>query len=166
MGLKEKDRFRQVFERRLREASDGSFPAEIESVNEDERTCCVNFEGVIYEDVLLRAASDGNNEGMCVIPSQGSRVIVSRLGGSSMLYVSMFSRIDKLLLSIQGVDMVITQGGFTIRKNESGLKRTLTRLCEAIGRLTVTTNVGPSGIPINKAEFDEIRGDLNNYLEG
>lgn len=157
---------REVFNRRLRSVSDGSFWADIESVNEAERTCVVSDDGIYYEDVLLYAVADSTLKGFCVIPKAGSRVIVSRIGGSSQLYVSMFSQVDKVLLAIEGVDYSVTEGGFTFVRGASGLKKTLEKLCDAIGALTVPTNAGPSGIPVNKAEFDAIKKDLNNYLEG
>lgn len=166
MGRKENDRLREVFNRRLREVADGSFWATVESVDEGKRTCTVSDEGVHYDDVLLYGVEDAALKGFCLIPSPGSRVIVSRLGGSSMLYVSMFSQVESLLLTIQGVSLTVTPAGFTLVREGSGLRKTLENLCDALGRLTVTTNAGPSGIPINKAEFDAIKADLTNYLEG
>lgn len=166
MGRKENEKLREVFNRRLREVADGSFWATVESVDESKRTCTVSDDGVSYEDVLLYAVENASLQGFCLIPRQGSRVIVSRLGGSSELYVSMFSEVDRLLLTIQGVSFTVTPKGFTIVRNGSGLRKTLEKLCEAIGRLTVPTNVGPSGIPVNKAEFEAIKADLTNYLEG
>lgn len=57
-------------------------------------------------------------------------------------------------------------GGLTLTKGSSGLKKTLDDLLTAILALTVTTGVGPSGTPINAADFTKIQSDLSNYLEG
>lgn len=57
-------------------------------------------------------------------------------------------------------------GGLTLTKGSSGLKKTLDDLLTAIQKLTVTTGVGPSGPPINVADFVKVQQDLNNYLEG
>lgn len=57
-------------------------------------------------------------------------------------------------------------GGLTLTRSGSGLKKTLTDLLTAIQKLTVTTGVGPSGPPINIADFIKVQTDLSNYLEG
>lgn len=59
-----------------------------------------------------------------------------------------------------------TTGGLTLAKGSSGLKKTLDDLLAAIQKLTVTTSLGPSGPPINVADFIKVRKDLSNYLEG
>ena len=94
----------------------------------------------------------------------------------------MFSQIDKVLLTI-GDDFVLeigsqgigikadtttiqaSTGGLTFSRGSSSLKKTLTDLCDALGALTVPTGTGPSGVPINKAQFDLIKQGLNDYLE-
>ena len=69
------------------------------------------------------------------------------------------------LLSDQAT-VKITTGGLTLAKGSSGLKKTLDDLLTAIQKLTVTTGVGPSGPPINMADFVKVQQDLSNYLEG
>lgn len=59
-----------------------------------------------------------------------------------------------------------TTGGLTLTKGSSGLKKTLNDLLAAIQKLTVTTSLGPSGPPINMADFIKVQKDLSNYLEG
>lgn len=59
-----------------------------------------------------------------------------------------------------------TTGGLTLTKGSSGLKKTLDDLLTAIQKLTVTTSLGPSGPPINIADFIKVQTDLSNYLEG
>lgn len=58
-----------------------------------------------------------------------------------------------------------TPTGLTLGKGASGLKKTLSELCDALSRLTVPTGVGPSGVPVNMADFQRIKQELNNYLE-
>lgn len=60
----------------------------------------------------------------------------------------------------------IATGGLTLTKGSSGLKKTLEDMLTAIKALTVTTGVGPSGPPINIADFVKIEKDLPNYMEG
>lgn len=59
-----------------------------------------------------------------------------------------------------------TEKGLTFVKGGAGLKKTLEELIDAITKLTVTTGVGPSGVPVNVADFIKIKRGLNDYLEG
>lgn len=82
---------------------------------------------------------------------------------------------DKLSVLIDGESVTMkadqatikaSTGGLTLTKGGSGLKKTLNDLLKAIQKLTVTTGVGPSGPPINIADFIKVQQDLPNYLEG
>lgn len=82
---------------------------------------------------------------------------------------------DKLSILVDAESMTITAGkaiiktttgGLTLTKGSSGLKKTLDDLLTAIQKLTVTTSLGPSGPPINMADFIKVQKDLSNYLEG
>ena len=59
-----------------------------------------------------------------------------------------------------------TEKGLTFVKGGAGLKKTLEELIDAITKLTVTTGVGPSGVPVNVADFIKIKQVLNDFLEG
>ena len=59
-----------------------------------------------------------------------------------------------------------TEKGLTFVKGGAGLKKTLEELIDAITKLTVTTGVGPSGVPVNVADFIKIKQGLNDFLEG
>lgn len=72
---------------------------------------------------------------------------------------------ETLTLLSDQTTVKITTGGLTLRKGGSGLKKTLGDLLTAIQKLTVTTGVGPSGPPINVADFQRVQQDLSNYLE-
>lgn len=58
-----------------------------------------------------------------------------------------------------------TTKGLTLTKGAAGLKKTLDDLLTAIQQLTVTTGVGPSGPPINIADFKKVQQELKDYLE-
>lgn len=73
---------------------------------------------------------------------------------------------EALTLLSDQTTVKITTGGLTLTKGSSGLKKTLDDLLTAIQKLTVTTGVGPSGPPINIADFVKVQQDLSNYLEG
>lgn len=76
--------------------------------------------------------------------------------------------VDTDSLTVQAGETIIkgTTKGLTLTKGSSGLKKTLEDLLKAIQKLTVTTGVGPSGPPINVADFIKVQQELSNYLEG
>lgn len=174
---------RRLLEQRLRQARSNTFYGTVESVNETARTCDVRVGGIVYDEVLLFAVENEKLKGAVMIPCKGSIVLVSRIADSSRMYVAMFSEIDKILVTIGDKQagefsaelaeilsgksrLRVTPQGFTMTRSEAGLKKTLGDLCDAIARLTVSTGVGPSGVPINIADFQKIKQELNNYLEG
>lgn len=162
----------------------GSIYATVKSVDADKRTVTATDDNdMTYDDVRLYAVERPELKGSVVLPKVGSRVLLSRIGTSNELYVSMFSEVDRMLLTIgdkQSLEITsgmlelktdksnlkATPAGFTLVRDGAGLKKTLTDLCDAINRLTVTTQSGPSGTPINAAEFSAIKQELNKYLEG
>ena len=62
--------------------------------------------------------------------------------------------------------ITVTSGGLTLKKGGAGLKKTLESMLDAICQLTVPTGVGPSGVPINMASFQQIKAEVSQYMEG
>lgn len=166
---------------RMKEVGDSIIYGTVEKVDESARTCDVKVGGITYEGVLLYALEKDELKGFTFIPKQGSGVLLARVGMSSRHFIEMFSEIDKVLVTIgDNIEVVISAKGMTVKaenallqaavdgfkmtRDGSGLKKTLANLCDAIGRITVPTNVGASSTPINIAEFKAIKDDLNNYL--
>jgi len=183
MSGKNTDLLRKKLDDRLLEASGSSLYGTIRSVDEAKRTCKVQIGGIDYEDVLLYSIENPDLKGFVLIPAANSTVMVSRIAGSDRFFVALFSVIDKILFTCEdkmsiAVDKTtvsvisdkttfkITQSGFTIAKSGSGLKKSLNDLLTALQQLTVSTSIGPSGVPINAAKFQEIQQDLSNYMEG
>ena len=101
MGVsKDIDEVRRRLMAMARSASATTFPAKVVSVDETARTCVVDDDGVTYDDVLLFAVKDSSLKGMTVTPSVGSRVLVTKIAGSNMLYVSMYSQIEAAMITI------------------------------------------------------------------
>ena len=73
---------------------------------------------------------------------------------------------EKCLLQVGESVVKATEKGLTFIKGGAGLKKTLEELIDAITKLTVTTGVGPSGVPVNVADFIKIKQGLNDFLEG
>jgi len=178
--MKKVDEISKLLNRRLSNAAAGTFDAMVMEVDEQKRTCKVKVGNIEYEDVSLFRTEDETLKGFCLIPKIHSLVLVSRIGGSNMLYVSMFSEIVKVIITVNDEErdkdreittpdknlatFEISVDGFKITRNDSGLKKTLSDLCDAITQLTVPTNAGPSGIPINAAKFNAIKMELKEYL--
>lgn len=135
----------------------------------DERVKAVDVvmdSGHVIRDISLDVIRNGNS-GLIVFPAVGSTVVVGFIENRPELPLIISSTTtDKIFVTIgDNTEMQITENGFTIMRGSSSLKKTLSDLCDAIGQLTVTTGTGPSGIPINKLQFDAIKEDLDNYLE-
>lgn len=73
---------------------------------------------------------------------------------------------DALTVTADTTTIKASTGGVTITRGGSGLKKTLEQMLDGICALTVPTAVGPSGVPINIATFQQIKADLPNYMEG
>ena len=96
------------------------------------------------------------SDGLVIVPKIGSVVLVTNIDGDKY-FVSQFSEIEKITLNV--ADKV------SIKNPSYSLADAFKELISAIGNLTVTTGVGPSGIPINAIEFEQIQQKLNNLLE-
>ena len=73
---------------------------------------------------------------------------------------------DGITINADKTTLKAGKAGLVLKRDSSGLKKTLDDLLAALMKLTVTTGVGPSGPPINIADFQKVQQDLNNYLEG
>lgn len=73
---------------------------------------------------------------------------------------------DGIELKIGSSTITVTSGGLTLKKGGAGLKKTLESMLDAICQLTVPTGVGPSGVPINIASFQQIKAEVSQYMEG
>jgi len=80
--------------------------------------------------------------------------------------ISVLIQEDQVLITADQSTLKQTASGFTMTRSGEGLKKVLTDLITAITQLTVPTGVGPSGVPINAANFTAIKQRLNNFLEG
>lgn len=128
-------------------------------------TCSVEhvMDGYIIEDVRLNAASE-DDEGIIVTPKVGSYVIISSID-SILYYVSMFSEIDKVDFKCKGDVTSSIDGKYSIQNKQQSLITLVNELIDAISAITVTTAVGPSGIPVNKPQFDVIKHKFNELIQ-
>lgn len=180
--MKTIDDIRRGLQLMCQTGTDNVFYAKVVSVDDKEYTCQVRRDDAVdYFDVRLRALVDSSLQGAACVPSVGSTVLVCRIGNSNELFVTQYSQIDKMAVTCKDVEILMdgtqihvkvadtvlrsTTKGLTISRGSSGLKKTLNDLLTALQQLTVTTAVGPSGLPINIADFQKIQQDLTNYME-
>lgn len=161
---KELDKIRKRIKDSMLELAEQTYLAAVTSVDADQRICNVEIEEVEYEDVRLYSVANAELKGFVILPKVGSQVLVSRIGNSNEMFVSMFSVVDILELNIEGATLKIDAKGFALVREQNSLKKTLEAMIDAITKMTVTTQMGQSGTPINVADFVKIKQELNNYL--
>ena len=98
--------------------------------------------------------------GDVTITSDGSSTVIE--AGDATTTVST----DGVELKTGSSTVTVTSGGVTLKKGGAGLKKTLESMLDALCQLTVPTGVGPSGVPINAAQFAQIKTEVSQYMEG
>ncbi len=115
------------------------------------------------KEVRLNAQTDGE-AGIVITPKVDSYVLVSLLTENDA-FVTMFSEIDKVeFADTSGLEIVSEQGKISIKNKDYSLRKAFDDMLTAIGKLTVTTGVGPSGTPINISEFEAVKTNLDKFL--
>ena len=94
------------------------------------------------------------------ITSDGSSTVIKASDATATVNT------DGIELKIGSSTITVTSGGLTLKKGGAGLKKTLESMLDAICQLTVPTGVGPSGVPINMASFQQIKAEVSQYMEG
>jgi hypothetical protein len=142
------------------------FPAEVVSISGN--TCVVKVDNLELSDVRLKSVVDNETEQLLVTPEIGSFVLVVDLSNGEYrdLAVIKYSKVTEINIktTTNDFEVAMAKGKISIKNNNYSLKEAFDDIIDALGRLTVTTGVGPSGIPINKAEFDAVKTQLNNLL--
>jgi len=109
-------------------------------------------------------ANQNSKVGVVLFPVVGSFVVVSFLNRAAAVVVAT-DEIDHIEV-VTKADIVVKAGGkVTIENGDYSLKKAFDDLFAAIGKLTVTTGVGPSGTPINISEFQQIQQKIAKFLQ-
>lgn len=135
----------------------------VDSVDLDKATCNVRVGGKLYLNASLRSVVT-DDSGITVFPRIGSVVTCFKLQGSNRLIVIKHSEVDVFQLVIDNTVVFISNDGVRIERGNESLKKIINDLLDAILQMTVTTGVGPSGTPINFAQFEQIKTRLDNLL--
>lgn len=154
----------------------------VTDVNEPTRTCtCTSITGksnTELQNVQLMAEVD---DGMLLIPSIGSTIIVG-YSKRNVPYIALFSQIDKVVIVTgnstitQTTDSIVAANGqstFTIKDagyslewGTESMRNILSDLVDQIIGISVPTNTGVSGNPLNISALTEIKQRIQNILYG
>ena len=140
-------------------------PIMVMSVDEDKMTVDgMDQDSVDHFDIRIQA-SEGVQEGAFVIPAEGSWILASNIGKDETTYFAVATSLVKgAIVKIGDLEVEVNVNGIAISKGFSDLKTTMDDLIAAIKAITVPTSQGPSGTPINFAQFDQVKAKLNQLL--
>lgn len=165
MSDKRKEEIRQRLAELLADAANGTFYATVQSVDENTRTCCVTVDDVTLTDVLLHAVADAEKKGFCFVPAVGSTVLVSRIGGSNELFVSMFSEVEKVLLTI-GDKVTATLDAETLTYQNDKVEARITGSEVTINADQITLNGGENKGLVKIEELQKNLDSIKKFVEG
>jgi hypothetical protein len=117
-------------------------------------------------ETRLRAVIDSSATGLIILPKIGSYVLAGMLNNKpESSFICGFSDIDEVYINIPQSELRIDKNGFLFKRGADNLAGLISDLLEAIMKLTVTTGTGPSGTPINIADFVELKQKFNQLLK-
>jgi len=162
--MNELDKFADIFRRRL----DGIKQSQLrfavcKSVDWGEKT--MTADGV-SDDVPYKGVQLGFGY-VDVKPKVGSVCLIGILEGKEALtFLINAEAVEQVEINIGKLKIEASPEGLMSVKNDRySLKKTFDDLITAIKLITVTTATGPSGTPINAAQFDLIKMNLTNLLK-
>lgn len=139
--------------------------ATVKSVDEGESTCIlVDEDGLEMFDIRLKPVLTAD-ESVVMFPAVGSFVLIARIEDDEEWLLIACERVDKYRITVADCVIEMESDGIKISKADETLKSILSDLIDAIKALTVPTNTGASGTPINAASFTAIENRVNNFLK-
>ena len=161
MSRKDKELFEAL--KRSFTTSDDVMHGVVVSVDKLAARCSVEVGGQRYDSVSLRSVIT-NDMGVVFYPAPHSVLFLYKLPGSKRLVVLACSEIESFHIKIEDTELSGNANGVVVKRGAESLKSILADTLDAIIAMTVTTGVGPSGTPINFAEFQQLKSRLNNLL--
>ena len=138
-------------------------PVTVTAINEDDTVAVEFSDDSVIDDVRLRSVvKDGNK--VLIIPTVGSVVLVGRIENSEEYVVLAVEEISEIKYVIGDTTFSMTDAGFLIQRGTETNKKLLQDILSRIEELTVPTNTGPSGVPLNKAAFTAIKNRVQNLF--
>ena len=136
-------------------------------------------EGAAIAGVRLNGIT-GTDSGCITYPKEGSHVVIASINGPGEWVLLQASELTEAVLKIGAVTVTINEAAiravnsnvildigdtvFKMNTASESLHGLLKDLLTHIKAITVTTSMGPSGLPINLADFVALEARLDNLL--
>ena len=140
------------------------FPAIVKAVDKGADTCEVEMDELEIGGVRLRAAVEPGGSGVKHYPEIDSVVLVQKIGDKEEHFVTMMSEVEEVVYEID-TTVFRVKNGVRIAKGNESLRDVIVDLISAIKLITVPTNVGPSGVPLNVAAFTAIETRFKQIIQ-
>lgn len=141
------------------------FPAKVKSVSG--QTCNILIGELELSDVRLRAVINDKSDQVLITPKADSQVLVADLSAGQYrdLAVVTYSEIDKIEIKVDNMELMVSGGKISIKNASQNLYSLLGELIDAMSALTVSTEMGTSGTPVNAAQFSAVKTKLGQLME-
>jgi len=133
----------------------------VEKVDWDAKTMTAKgvSDGLEYFDILLGIGNDYKK------PKIATKCLIGTVEGlDAAAYLICAEDVEEALVTVGDALLTIKPSGFKIEVGGVDFGKTMSALLKAMKALTVTTGVGPSGTPINIADFEKVETDLKSIL--
>lgn len=101
------------------------FPAFVKSVDKDNCTCDVEYDGLEIGDVRLRATIKQNEKGAKIFPKVGSVVLVQRLGEKEEFFITFFSEVEEIKFEVEGVRFKVDASGIEMNNGNASMREVM-----------------------------------------
>lgn len=132
-----------------------SMIAVVESVDEEEKTCTLQDNGLLYYDVRLRPVINGK-ESITLYPKVGAYAVAIRLEGNEEWMVAASDEIDKYRIVV-GETIIETDGSKIQVSNSEGSLRTILE--------NIVNEMLAMYAPKNVAAINAIKININQLLK-
>lgn len=132
--------------------------AEVKGVNQSDRTCDIDDDGVVIYGVRLQCITKGNC-GVLVLPKLGSKVLCVKIEDTDAFMVIQASEVEKIEINVAGKTITADSDGFVFNDGSVGAAKTdklvewMTKVYSDLQTLTsllaaspVTGNGAPLGV--------------------
>lgn len=149
--------------KRISEKDVQVIPATVTAVEGD--TITVDVDGLEFFDVRLQSFVGGAAPGVMLKPKIGSVVLIERIGTENEYFVVMYSGLDAVDIKVGDSTYSQDAEGFSLTHDGESLKTLLKELIQGIQAITVQTNTGPSGTPINTTTFTTLSSRIEKLFK-
>lgn len=147
------------------------------NIDEGERTCDIKVDdNITLFNCRLNAVIDSYESNILIVPKDGSQVAYLLVENQDTNAIVIgYTEINKVIVKIGSLSLSIEaesvkvdggdNGKISVFNKSQNLSKLLSELIDEITKLTVATSAGPSGTPINTAQFTMIKQKLAQLME-